>query len=126
MTRAAVTRADEQLSRTLHNTLVERYDRAHAAWSQQVAVANATRASRDIGPGDEADHASTYAHLGEQDALTDALRTQLDDLATAVQRSDNGSYGRCEGCGHAIPAARLDLFPAATYCVTCKQRLERR
>lgn len=90
MTRAADTRANEQRSRIHHDTLVERHERAHVAWSQQVAVANAMRAGRDIGPGDEADHASTYAHLGEQDALTDALRAQLDDLATAIQRSDNG------------------------------------
>lgn len=44
----------------------------------------------------------------------------------ALERIANGSYGRCESCGKPIAKARLQAFPSATLCVTCKQREERR
>ena len=37
-----------------------------------------------------------------------------------------GTYGACEICGNSIAKARLMARPAATLCVTCKQREERR
>ncbi len=44
----------------------------------------------------------------------------------ALARIDEGTYGTCESCGEAIGKARLQAFPRATLCVTCKQREERR
>ena len=126
MTRTTATRVHRPTATAVHDMLVELYDRVHEEWGRQVAIADSMRTSRDVGPGDDADLASIYAHAGEQDALIHALRSQLDDLAVAMERADNGSYGRCEGCQHAIPAARLALFPAATLCVACKQRVQRR
>ena len=37
-----------------------------------------------------------------------------------------GNYGICESCGQPIGKGRLQVFPRATLCVTCKQREERR
>ena len=34
--------------------------------------------------------------------------------------------GYCENCGKPIGKARLEAFPRATMCVSCKQRQERR
>src|SRR5664280_2830893 len=39
---------------------------------------------------------------------------------------DAGTYGACESCGRPIAKARLQAFPRATLCVSCKQREERR
>jgi len=58
--------------------------------------------------------------------LAGAMRSHLDDLAVAIARCEGGSYGVCQGCNRNIPAARLDLFPAATRCVACQERSERR
>ena len=44
----------------------------------------------------------------------------------ALQRIDNGTYGVCESCGQPIGKARLQAFPRATLCVSCKQKEERR
>ncbi|MEO6823030.1 MAG: TraR/DksA C4-type zinc finger protein [Candidatus Nanopelagicales bacterium] len=37
----------------------------------------------------------------------------------ALQRMDDGSYGRCVKCSEQIPFARLELRPHADCCVTC-------
>jgi DnaK suppressor protein len=50
----------------------------------------------------------------------------LSQVERALQRLDNGTYGICENCGNPIGKARLQAFPRATLCVTCKQREERR
>lgn len=59
----------------------------------------------------------------ENDPVLDALdasgRRELAEIDRALARLDAGAYGRCERCGHPIPAARLRAKPAATTCATC-------
>lgn len=50
---------------------------------------------------------------------------RLREVADALQRIENGSYGVCEGCEEAIPRKRLEVFPAARYCIKCKSKLEK-
>jgi DnaK suppressor protein len=54
-------------------------------------------------------------------ALLSQTRDRLDDLDRALERLEQGSYGRCEGCGEPIPAERLEVRPAATTCVHCAE-----
>jgi DnaK suppressor protein len=44
------------------------------------------------------------------------LLAQVDE---ALGRIDDGSYGKCEGCGKAIPVARLEALPYTKLCVAC-------
>ena len=53
----------------------------------------------------------------------DERRSQVEH---ALERIASGTYGRCESCGEPISAERLEAFPAATLCVTCKRAGERR
>jgi len=55
-------------------------------------------------------------------ALLDQARRQLAEVDAAIARLDTGSYGQCERCGQAIPAARLTARPTATTCVRCASR----
>ncbi len=50
---------------------------------------------------------------------------RLMDIADALQRIQNGTYGVCEGSGKPIPKKRLEAFPAARYCVEYQEELER-
>jgi DnaK suppressor protein len=59
-------------------------------------------------------------------ALTQNARELLELSEHALVRMDEGTFGVCESCGQAIGKARLQAFPRATLCVTCKQREERR
>ena len=44
----------------------------------------------------------------------------------ALGRMDDGTYGVCESCGGPIGKLRLQAFPRATLCMTCKKKQERR
>jgi DnaK suppressor protein len=77
--------------------------------------------------GDDTVDVGTKAAVSGQDEAE--LRYIIDrraQLERAIERLDAGIYGVCESCGTAIPAERLELFPAATTCVACKQVAERR
>ena len=48
----------------------------------------------------------------------------LDEIAAALERIRQGTFGRCEECGGAIPKARLQAVPYARYCVACARKQE--
>lgn len=49
---------------------------------------------------------------------------QLTLIADALERIDEGVYGRCLECDDRIAHARLDVEPTAEYCINCAQKLE--
>jgi DnaK suppressor protein len=60
----------------------------------------------------------------EQDvsAATLELRTSmLQEIDSALDRVEGGTYGACEGCGEAINPGRLKAIPWARYCVPCQE-----
>jgi len=48
----------------------------------------------------------------------------LDEIADAQARLAAGVYGTCEGCGQAVPLARLRAVPTARHCVGCQRKHE--
>lgn len=52
---------------------------------------------------------SVAAHERLQDMLTDVRR--------ALVKVDDGTYGRCDDCGQAIPPERLEALPWAIRCL---------
>jgi DnaK suppressor protein len=75
---------------------------------------------------DQADvGAKTYEREHEL-SLTYNARDLLAQTERALARIESGTYGSCESCGQPIGKARLQAFPRATLCVSCKQREERR
>lgn len=64
-----------------------------------------------------ADSAQVAAEQGENLSLAVALREQLSDVEGALQRIDDGTYGKCEICGEAISDARLEAMPATPFCI---------
>jgi DnaK suppressor protein len=80
--------------------------------------------ARDAGD-DEADAGSKAFEREHELALTQNARDLLDQGERALGRIDAGTYGVCESCGQPVGKARLQAFPQATLCVTCKQRQER-
>jgi RNA polymerase-binding transcription factor DksA len=53
------------------------------------------------------------------EALDTSERQELEDIARALARIENGSYGRCAGCGESIDPGRLEAVPTATKCTGC-------
>ena len=75
---------------------------------------------------DQADVGAKTFEREHELALTHNTRELLTQNERALARIENGTYGTCESCGEPIGKARLQAFPRATLCVTCKQREERR
>jgi len=67
------------------------------------------------------------------DSVQDEISSQLAEVESrelarienALERMRNGQFGVCEGCGCAIPMARLNALPYATHCIKCQRELER-
>jgi DnaK suppressor protein len=69
-----------------------------------------------------ADTSQVTAERGEADALAGQLRESLDEVARALDRLENGTYGTCEVCGVAIAPARLEAMPATRFCINHASR----
>jgi RNA polymerase-binding protein DksA len=50
----------------------------------------------------------------------------LADIDAALQRIEDGTYGKCTNCGKEIPAERLEARPWATLCIDCQRLHEGR
>lgn len=83
-----------------------------------------------LGDEPEEDSAAELSHVDQHpaDAASDAFEREkdlsileqveatLDDVARALERLDDGTYGRCEACGEAIDDERLAAVPATRFC----------
>ncbi len=78
-------------------------------------------ASRDTNADDEHDpEGATIAFERSQvGALVQQAVEHAAEVDAALGRVDDGSYGTCEACSAAIPAARLEARPMARTCVGC-------
>jgi len=75
---------------------------------------------------DPADVGSSNFERDQEMSLTANARELFEQSELALKLFDQGFYGICEVCGRPIGKARLQAFPRATMCVSCKQRAERR
>lgn len=55
--------------------------------------------------------------------LTNARQLQT-EVAHALDRIENGTFGKCEQCGQDIGEGRLEALPYTRYCVECAQSAE--
>lgn len=79
------------------------------------------------GAGDDQVDAGTKTFEREHEmSLAQNSKDLLSQVERALGRIDDRTYGACESCGRPIAKARLQAFPRATLCVSCKQREERR
>ena len=52
-----------------------------------------------------------------QVAVHDKLQVTRADVVRAMEKLEDGTYGRCDVCGKPIPAGRLEALPWAVLCV---------
>jgi RNA polymerase-binding transcription factor DksA len=73
-------------------------------------------ADYDQHPGDQ----GTELFFREQDeAIESALKEELGQVQVAMRKLDDGTYGYCQRCEAEIPKERLEVLPAAGYCIRC-------
>ena len=74
--------------------------------------------------GSDTDHfeeetSETVEHQ-TQFGIAHELRKRLADVETALEKMQEGTYGKCENCGKEIEMEVLKLVPESRYCKTCK------
>ena len=82
---------------------------------------SATGSGLDYDPN-FADSSQVTAERGEAVVLAGQLHETLDEVALAIGRLEDGSYGRCEVCGVAIAPPRLEAMPATRFCINHASR----
>lgn len=75
---------------------------------------------------DPADVGSSNFERDQEMSLAQNAREMLEQAQLAYRLFEAGEYGTCEQCGQPIGKDRLQVFPRATMCMSCKQREERR
>lgn len=75
--------------------------------------------------GDIADAATYFESRELRRGLQLAEMEQLRLVEDALTRIDEGTFGKCTGCGQPIEFARLEVLPQAPTCIACKQKEER-
>lgn len=62
----------------------------------------------------------------ENDEVLESLDKQAAEeialIRQALRRMEDGKYGKCSHCGHAIASERLKALPYATHCIRCADR----
>lgn len=79
------------------------------------------RSDIDFG-GSFADAASVTAERTEVLGLVESLKSQLDDVDSALAHIEAGTYGTCDNCGTDISPDRLEFRPASILCIDCKKK----
>ena len=49
----------------------------------------------------------------------------LEEISNALERIEQGSYGKCEECTKVIKKARLQALPYTRHCVECARKLQK-
>jgi RNA polymerase-binding transcription factor len=55
-------------------------------------------------------------------AAARSIAATLAEVDRALEKVDEGTYGRCDNCGQPVASERLEAIPFATLCVTCSAR----
>ena len=79
------------------------------------AVASVTQPSDGV-PHDTGDESSSGDLRYQQLAQVESARTLLSEVRDALDRIENGTFGRCAEDGDPIEEARLEAVPWAAYC----------
>jgi DnaK suppressor protein len=99
---------------------------------RELDSATATLEAEHAGESEELSHfdqhpADTATELSDADrevAIIENAGEQREQVVAALQRIEDGTYGRCVDCGREIPPARLEVRPEAARCVEDQARHE--
>ncbi len=99
---------------------------------RELDSATTTLENENAGESEELSHfdqhpADTATELSDADremALLENADDQRAQVVAALQRLDEGTYGRCVDCGKEIPPVRLEVRPEAARCVEDQAKFE--
>ncbi len=105
----------------LRETLVRRRDALQRALDGDLSLLQELHQEKT---GDFLDAAADTVQDELNSQLVEAESRELSAIDEAIVRIEQGVYGRCAGCGKAIPLTRLRAVPYATDCIGCRRKAE--
>jgi DnaK suppressor protein len=116
---------NQELKAVRGELLSERVRLLEEIATAEEGLADLIRDSGDGAGDDQADAGSKTFEREHEMSLANNARDMLDQVDHALARIEDGSYGVCESCGKPIGKFRLQAFPRATLCRSCKEAEER-
>ena len=74
---------------------------------------------------DEGDHASANSNSMVESAIAQQQAKELAEIEIALGKIAHGGYGICDMCEDDIGFQRLKVKPHATYCIDCREIVEK-
>lgn len=78
------------------------------------------------GPQDFEETAVDFLETQQEQSILVNEQALLTQVERALERIENGTYGKCVNCGRPIPEKRLEAIPWAERDVRCEELLEQR
>lgn len=78
------------------------------------------------GPQDFEDVAVDFLETQQEQSILVNQQALLTEVQEALERIDQGTYGKCPNCGQPIPEKRLEAIPWAKYDVKCQAEIEKK
>jgi RNA polymerase-binding transcription factor DksA len=72
--------------------------------------------------GDKDEEADEVQEYDNKLSLEYSMELKLKDVAGALEKIANGTYGFCENCGKEIEQKRLEAAPEARLCMKCNNK----
>ncbi|HMJ97408.1 MAG TPA: TraR/DksA C4-type zinc finger protein [Thermoleophilaceae bacterium] len=107
---------------TLQDTEIEQLLRERLADVQArlAEFAKAPEPGAGIGFGKRIGDGTTEAISRRNDiGVGNSLLVTEERLERAIAKLEEGSYGRCDGCGAPIAPGRLEVAPESALCIDC-------
>ena len=97
----------------------ERLSSTASSGAQGLAAESERFATGELSAVDQhqADVATETFEREKELAILRSLEEQLEAVDAALERLDEGTYGKCEACGADIGDERLDAVPTTRFCV---------
>ena len=109
----------------LQSRLESERKRLNAELEQLMGYMGSAGERREGSPfGKREDEAVESAELEKRMALQQRILDQLAETDHALEKLEDGTYGRCDRCGKAIDPARLEALPQASLCLKCKAEVK--
>lgn len=78
------------------------------------------------GPQDFEEIAVDFLEMQQEQSILVNEQALLTQVERALERIENGTYGKCVNCGQPIPEKRLEAIPWAERDVKCEELVEQR
>ena len=104
----------------------ERLERLRRGFDDELLHDQSADATGELTHSDQhdADVASDTFEREKDFSILEQVEAELADVERALRRLDEGTYGTCEACSGPIGDERLEVQPAARFCIEHQARAE--